>query len=54
VSPAELVTVLFTEIVGSTERWQHDRADMAPAVAVHDPMLDSLSEVEDHPSSGWV
>ncbi|MCD6056960.1 MAG: cyclase [Thermomicrobiales bacterium] len=33
--PSGTVTFLFTDIEGSTERWEHDRAAMAEAVERH-------------------
>ena len=40
------VTFLFTDIEGSTERWQRDREAMAVALAVHDELI--RSSVERH------
>lgn len=37
---------LFTDIAASTRRWEHDRNDMATALARHDHLL--RSTVEDH------
>lgn len=36
------VTFLFTDIEGSTARWQRDEAAMAAALAVHDEQLASV------------
>src|SRR5687767_12441681 len=37
--PSGTVAFLFTDIEGSTRRWQENPAAMAPAVARHDAML---------------
>ena len=39
--PSGTVTFLFTDIEGSTERWERDRAVMARAVARHLTLLDT-------------
>jgi predicted ATPase len=46
VRPSGTVTFLFTDIEGSTERWQRDREAMAVALAVHDELI--RSSVERH------
>lgn len=38
-NPTGTVTFLFTDIEGSTERWQRDRESMAEALAVHDELI---------------
>ncbi len=37
--PTGTVTFLFTDIEGSTQRWEHDRRAMAAAVARHDAVV---------------
>src|SRR5262245_34780911 len=39
--PSGTVTFLFTDIEGSTERWERDRAAMATAVSRHLTVLDA-------------
>jgi class 3 adenylate cyclase len=39
--PTGTVTFLFTDIEGSTERWERDRQAMAAAVARHLALLDA-------------
>ena len=39
--PSGTVTFLFTDIEGSTERWEHDRQGMAAAVERHIALLDA-------------
>jgi predicted ATPase/class 3 adenylate cyclase len=38
-APTGTVTFLFTDIEGSTQRWEHDRRGMAAAVARHDVVV---------------
>src|SRR6185295_8034212 len=45
-APAGVTAFLFTDIAASTRRWEHDKADMASALARHDHLL--RSAVEDH------
>ncbi|HEV8623000.1 MAG TPA: BTAD domain-containing putative transcriptional regulator [Acidimicrobiia bacterium] len=45
-APAGVSVFLFTDIAASTRRWEHDKADMAAALARHDDLL--RSAVEDH------
>ena len=40
-NPTGTVTFLFTDIEGSTERWQHDGESMAEALAAHDDLIRS-------------
>ena len=40
--PSGTVTFLFTDIEGSTKRWQHSPKEMAGAVARHDAMLGAM------------
>jgi len=40
--PSGPVTLLFTDIEGSTERWERDRAAMAAAVKRHLALLDMV------------
>jgi len=42
--PTGTVTFLFTDIEGSTERWEHHRAAMTTALARHDALLRSAIE----------
>ena len=37
--PSHTVTFLFTDIEGSTRRWEHARAAMSVALARHDAIL---------------
>jgi len=48
--PVGTVTFMFTDIEGSTERWQHDELAMSTALASHDLTIRSV--VSDH--GGWV
>ena len=43
-SPSGTVTFLFTDIEGSTPRWEHDPAGMSEALAEHDALLRSTIE----------
>jgi predicted ATPase/class 3 adenylate cyclase len=43
--PSGTVTFLFTDIAGSTERWERDRFAMAEAVARHLALLDAAIQV---------
>ena len=45
-----VVTVLFTDVEGSTRRWEADADGMQTALAAHDEML--RSAIEAH--GGWV
>jgi class 3 adenylate cyclase len=42
--PGGTVTFLFTDIVGSTARWESDPDAMKAALAEHNEILDSLIE----------
>ena len=42
--PAVVTAFLFTDIAASTRRWEHDRSDMAAALARHDQLLRSAVE----------
>jgi predicted ATPase len=48
--PTGTVTFLFTDIVGSTRRWEGDPAGMRDALAAHDAVL--RSAIESH--AGWL
>ncbi len=48
--PTGTVTFLFTDIEGSTGRWEADSAEMRDALAAHDAIL--RSAIEDH--GGWL
>ena len=41
--PVGTVTFLFTDIEGSTQRWEENRAGMAQAVARHDELLRAVT-----------
>jgi class 3 adenylate cyclase len=45
-----VVTFLFTDVEGSTRRWEADAEDMRPAPAAHDEVL--LQAIEAH--GGWL
>ena len=42
--PSGTVTFLFTDIEGSTERWERDQGAMASAVARHLALLRTITE----------
>jgi predicted ATPase len=42
--PSGTVTFLFTDIEGSTQRWQHDHQAMSDALATHDHLIRSVVE----------
>src|ERR1700758_324560 len=44
VSPSGVVTFLFTDIEGSTRRWEADADEMRNALAAHDKVLRSAIE----------
>ena len=48
--PTGTVTFLFTDIEGSTRRWEQDTPDMANALARHDDVLRAAIESHD----GWL
>ena len=48
--PTGTVTFLFTDVEGSTERWQRDTAAMSTALAAHDQVIRAAVESCD----GWV
>ena len=48
--PTGTVTFLFTDIEGSTQRWERDRRAMAAAVARHDVVVREAVE----PGGGFV
>jgi len=50
VPPSGTVTFLFTDIEGSTRRWEADPEAMRTALAVHDDVL--RASVEGH--AGWL
>src|SRR3979490_1471741 len=50
VRPAGIVTFLFTDIEGSTRRWESDPEEMRCALAVHDDVLRTAIESE----GGWL
>jgi predicted ATPase len=48
--PTGIVTFLFTDIEGSTRRWESDRDGMRGALALHDDVLCAAIEAE----GGWL
>jgi predicted ATPase/class 3 adenylate cyclase len=46
-APSGVVTFLFTDIEGSTRRWESDAASMRVALAAHDEVLRSAIEAHD-------
>ena len=48
--PTGIVTFLFTDIEGSTPRWESDPDEMRSALAVHDDVLRAAIEAE----GGWL
>jgi class 3 adenylate cyclase len=49
-TPSGVVTFLFTDIEGSTRRWEADAAGMRQALAAHDEVLHGA--IERH--GGWL
>ncbi len=49
-APSGVVTFLFTDVEGSTRRWEKDPDEMRQALAVHDEVL--RSAIEAH--GGWL
>ncbi|MGA8533724.1 MAG: adenylate/guanylate cyclase domain-containing protein [Candidatus Tumulicola sp.] len=45
--PTGTVTFLFSDIEGSTARWEHDREAMEPALARHDALMYAALEARD-------
>jgi predicted ATPase/class 3 adenylate cyclase len=50
VAPAGVVTFLFTDVEGSTRRWEADAGAMRKALAAHDELLRSAIEAR----GGWL
>jgi class 3 adenylate cyclase len=50
VAPSGVVTFLFTDVEGSTRRWEEDAGAMRKALAAHDDVL--RSAIEAH--GGWL
>jgi class 3 adenylate cyclase len=48
--PSGVVTFLFTDVEGSTRRWEADAEVMRVALAAHDQVLCSVIEAH----GGWV
>ena len=48
-APSGTVTFLFTDIEGSTQRWDRNRSAMADAVRLHDQILRSFGILVLHP-----
>jgi class 3 adenylate cyclase len=49
-APSGVVTFLFTDVEGSTRRWEADADAMRAALAVHDEVLRKAIEVR----GGWL
>jgi len=49
-APSGVVTFLFTDIEGSTRRWEKDAEEMRAALAAHDEVLRSVIEAH----GGWL
>jgi class 3 adenylate cyclase len=49
-APSGVVTFLFTDVEGSTRRWENDAQAMRAALAAHDEVL--RSAIEAH--GGWL
>ena len=49
-APSGVVTFLFTDIEGSTRRWEADAAAMRSALAAHDEVLRGVIEAH----GGWL
>jgi predicted ATPase/class 3 adenylate cyclase len=49
-APAGVVTFLFTDVEGSTRRWEHDADAMQAALAAHDEVLRGAIEAR----GGWL
>jgi class 3 adenylate cyclase len=49
-APSGVVTFLFTDVEGSTRRWEADADEMRAALAAHDEVL--RSAIEGH--GGWL
>ena len=49
-APSGVVTFLFTDVEGSTRRWENDADAMRTALAAHDEVL--RSAIEAH--GGWL
>ena len=47
IAPAGVLTFLFTDIEGSTRRWEADAEAMPAALAAHDELLRSAIEAHD-------
>lgn len=50
IPPTGVVTFLFTDIEGSTRRWEADAAEMCTALAAHDHVL--REAIAEH--GGWL
>ena len=49
-APSGVVTFLFTDVEGSTRRWESDADGMRTAMAAHDEVL--RTAIEEH--GGWL
>jgi class 3 adenylate cyclase len=47
VAPSGVVTFLFTDVEGSTRRWEADAEEMRAALAVHGEVLRGAIEAHD-------
>ena len=45
-APSGVVTFLFTDVEGSTRRWESDADSMRAALAIHDEVLRSAIEAQ--------
>ena len=50
-APSGVVTFLFTDVKGSTRRWESDADDMRAALAEHDEVLRAAIEAHGRSSS---
>ena len=58
-APSGVVTFLFTDVEGSTRRWENDAQAMRAALVVHDKVLRTVIEAYDgflfsHTGDGFV
>jgi class 3 adenylate cyclase len=49
-APSGVVTFLFTDVEGSTRRWENDANAMRAALVAHDELLRKAIEAQD----GWL
>ena len=53
VAPSGVVTFLFTDIEGSTRRWESDTDGMRAALAAHDEVLRCAIEAQGGDGPSW-